>query len=73
MVSESDLDEFEAYCRTLTDRQVAEALEKEMTAFRYAYARVARAELRRRGIEPPDPGDDDQDDPMLDCFGDIHD
>lgn len=50
MPSECDLEDFAVYCLQCTDRQVLGVLEKEETAGRLAYARVARAEARRRGL-----------------------
>lgn len=46
-----DRDEFAAYLRNCTDRQVQGVYEKEKGAGRLDYADLAVAEAARRGIE----------------------
>jgi hypothetical protein len=49
--TERELDEFEAYVRNLTGRQVLNVYRQEAHAKRPWYARIAKAELQRRGID----------------------
>jgi hypothetical protein len=59
--SSGDLDDFEGFCGQASDRQLPHIYEKEKRAGRDDYARVARAELRKRGLEVPHvPSDDDE-------------
>jgi hypothetical protein len=50
-LSKRDREDFEAYLKNCTDRQVLGVLEKERGAGREAYASLARAEARSRGLE----------------------
>jgi hypothetical protein len=49
-MSKKDREEFRAYLRGCTDRQVYGVLEKERAAGRRAYANLAREELARRNL-----------------------
>lgn len=49
-MNKNDRDEFKAYLRNCTDRQVYGVLEKERSAGRDDYAELAEAELERRGL-----------------------
>lgn len=53
MPSPSDLEEFAAFCRQATDSQLLAIHEKEQTARRQAYARLAKEEAARRGLSLP--------------------
>jgi len=50
---EEHLDEFQAYCRQMSDRQIRGVVEREDASTdpsRKPYQRVARAEAERRGV-----------------------
>lgn len=49
-MTKKDREEFVAYLRACTDRQVYGVLEKERAAGRRAYVELAKAELERRGL-----------------------
>ena len=48
--SQDDQDDFAGFCRQATDRQLPAILDKERTAGRAEYARIAAAEMDRRGL-----------------------
>lgn len=54
---QDQLDDFESYCATLSDRQVHGVIEKESKAaeggdaFRRGCLRIAKAEARKRGLD----------------------
>lgn len=49
-MTQKDRDEFIAYLRNCTDRQVIGVYQKEKDAKRISYIRLAKAEMERRGI-----------------------
>lgn len=51
MATKAEKDDFRAYCKAVTDRQIVEVLRKEMEARRVDYARIAQLEAALRGIE----------------------
>jgi hypothetical protein len=52
-MEKQDREEFRAYCRGVSDKQVIGVWEKETSAGRRAYAAIAAAEAERRGLELP--------------------
>lgn len=50
-MTDKDREEFVAYLKACTDKQVLGVYEKELNAWRKGYARLAYEEMLRRGIE----------------------